>query len=157
MKKYADMTCGFIGVVLALVMLVLSINIGSQEGRIVGTALMPLVVSLMLLIFSAVLALRGFKSIKTYQEIGKKESVNIKGVIVMIVACLVYAYLLTPLGFVVSSVLFLFLLLYLMTKKEKRNYLKFGIITIISVLAIYFIFSNFFGIRLPQGILQGIM
>jgi uncharacterized membrane protein len=153
MKKYSDMICGFAGMVIALVMFVLSIQISMKEGDMIGAGFLPQIVSVIVFGFSAVLAGRGWKLSKVYTEKTAAYPSNSNGVLLMIAVCFIYAVLLKPLGFLITSAGFLFISLCLMTKKEKINYIKFIIITIVAVLAIYLVFTELFGIRLPHGIL----
>ena len=71
-------------------------------------------------------------------------------------ASLLYVALLNPLGFVISSVVYLELQMCIMSPKDKRKPVKFLIISIITVLVIYFIFHNLLRLMLPNGILTGI-
>ena len=72
-------------------------------------------------------------------------------------ASLLYVALLKPLGFVISSVLYLELQMCIMAQKERRRPLKFLIISIVSVVVIYFVFHNLLQLMLPNGILTGIL
>ena len=72
-------------------------------------------------------------------------------------ASLLYVALLKPLGFVISSVLYLELQMCIMVQKERRRPLKFLIISIVSVVGIYFVFHNLLQLMLPNGILTGIL
>ena len=71
-------------------------------------------------------------------------------------ASLLYVALLNPLGFVISSIVYLELQMCIMSPKDKRKPVKFLIISIITVLVIYFIFHNLLRLMLPNGILTGI-
>ena len=76
--------------------------------------------------------------------------------IMTLAASLLYVALLNPLGFVISSVVYLELQMCIMSPKDKRKPVKFLIISIITVLVIYFIFHNLLRLMLPNGILTGI-
>ncbi len=154
MKKYGDMVCGGIGVAIALIMFILSVEIRIKEGDAIGAAFLPQIVSVIVFALSAVLVWRGWQSSRIQQENSAAvQLANTKGVVLMMGCCLLYAYLLKPLGFIIDSAVFLYVSLCLMSKKEETNYIRFGIITVIAVMAIYLIFTQFFGIRLPKGIL----
>lgn len=70
---------------------------------------------------------------------------------------LLYVALLKPLGFVISSILYLELQMCIMSQKEKRKPVKFLIISAVSVVVIYFVFHNLLQLMLPNGILTGIL
>lgn len=68
----------------------------------------------------------------------------------------VYIICFSRLGFVISSIVFLFALMTYMTKKEDRKYVLFGIISVALTLIVYFCFKKFLYIYLPNGILGGV-
>lgn len=78
-------------------------------------------------------------------------------VILTLVFSLLYVALLKPLGFVISSILYLELQMCIMSQKEKRKPVKFLLISVISVMVIYFVFHNLLQLMLPNGILTGIL
>lgn len=153
MKKYSDMICGIIGIVIAVGMFILSVQIGMKEGDAIGAAFLPQIVAVIVFIFSAVLTWRGWIESKSYVEQIVAHQSNSKGVLLMSISCFLYAALLKPIGFIISSAVFLFTSLCLMTKKEETNYIRFVIVTVVAVASIYLVFTEFFGIRLPHGIL----
>ena len=74
-----------------------------------------------------------------------------------LVASLLYVALLKPLGFMISSILYLELQMCIMVDKERRKPVKFLIISVVSVVVIYFVFHNLLQLMLPNGILTGII
>lgn len=72
-------------------------------------------------------------------------------------ASLLYVALLKPLGFMISSILYLELQMCIMADKERRKPAKFLIISVVSVVVIYFVFHNLLQLMLPNGILTGII
>lgn len=154
MKKYADVITGAIGLVIGIAVLVMSIQIGISEGQAIGADFLPKIVSVMMIILSAALVWEGIKNARNYEEEHLDYKKNYLGVLIMIVAGILYAELLKPVGFIITSLVFLFLALCLISKKEETNYIKFAIITVVMVLLIYFVFTKGFGIRLPKGILK---
>jgi len=72
-------------------------------------------------------------------------------------ASLLYVALLKPLGFMISSILYLELQMCIMADKERRKPVKFLIISVVSVVVIYFVFHNLLQLMLPNGILTGII
>ena len=153
MKKYADVITGALGLIIGAAILVMSIQIGLKENNAIGADFMPKIASVIMLLMSGKLLYDGIKASRSYKEEILDYAKNYRGVAVMIIACILYAELLKPVGFIITSMVFLFLALVMMSKKEETNYIRFGIITVVSVLAIYFVFTRLFGIRLPHGIL----
>lgn len=154
MKKYADMITGIVGLAIGIAVLIMSIQIGIAEGQAIGADFLPKIVSVLMIILSGILTWDGFMKAKTYEEQPLEYKKNYLGVVILILAGILYAQLLKPVGFIITSLVFLFLSLCLISKKEETNYLKFAIITVVTVLLIYFVFTKGFGIRLPKGILK---
>ncbi|HAE16441.1 MAG TPA: hypothetical protein DCG51_07810 [Erysipelotrichaceae bacterium] len=157
MKQYSDLITGAVSLLIGIALLAMSIPIGIQENNLIGAAFLPEIVSVIIIALSLKLVYDGFRAAQDYEETVPEFVKNYKGAAVMMAACILYAELLKPVGFLITSIVFLFLTFCLMTKKEETNYLKLGALTIVSVFLIYFIFTKFFGIRLPAGILKGII
>ena len=66
---------------------------------------------------------------------------------------LAYAYSMKPVGFLLSSMVYLFLHMLLLTVNKKRNYLLLAVLAIIVPCIIYFCFVKLFYLMLPVGIL----
>jgi putative tricarboxylic transport membrane protein len=157
MKKYGDFILGLIGVLIATGIFGMSVQIGRMEGQTIGADFLPKIVSIILLICSLFTAINGWKQSRSYVEKTAEYSSNGKGILTMIVVMLIYAYVLKPIGFIPATIVFVFIAISLMTKKTETSYPKIALISVISVVAIYLIFTQLFGIRLPQGILRGII
>ena len=152
MNKYADVITGTIGLVIGIAMLVMSIQIGLAEKDAIGADFLPKIAAVITIAMSGKLVFDGWKASRTYQKETLDYEKNYLGVVIMIAACILYAEFVKPIGFIVTSLVFLYLALCMISRKEERNYLKFAIITVVAVLAIYIIFTKLFGIRLPRGI-----
>ena len=70
---------------------------------------------------------------------------------------LIYVMLFKPLGFVLSSILYLTVQMSVMAPKEERRPLRFLLISVIAVAVIYLIFHNGLSLLLPGGVLTGIL
>lgn len=75
------------------------------------------------------------------------------GALLMLAA---YIICFNRIGFVISSIVFLFALMTYMTKKEDRKYVVFAVISVALTLIVYFCFKKFLYIYLPNGILGGV-
>jgi putative tricarboxylic transport membrane protein len=67
---------------------------------------------------------------------------------------IMYASLLKPIGYMIMTVVYIFLQSQLMIPNEKRNILLAAIISIVVAVLIYFIFNKGFNIMLPPGLLK---
>ncbi len=66
---------------------------------------------------------------------------------------LVYVFSIGTFGFLIPSIVYMFLQILLYTTMNKRNYVLYIIVSIVIPSAIYFLFRNYFFLMLPQGIL----
>ncbi len=157
MKRYGDLITGVIGMVIGAALMVYAIQIGIKEGQAIGADFLPKICAVIICGLSAKLAFDGWKSSRAYVPQEQEYQKNYSAVLITAAACILYAAMLKPVGFVITSILFLYLTIVLMSKKEETSYVKFAVITVVTVLAIYFVFTKFFGIRLPKGVLNGIL
>ena len=154
MKKYGDLICGAVCACIAILVFVMSVQIGLRENATVGADFLPKIVSVILLVFSLILMANGWKKSRTYEGGAQAYPLNVTGVLIMGAALIAYAYLLKPVGFIITSVVFLCLAFVLMSKKEETSYVKFAIISVVAVVLIYLIFTRVFSIRLPRGLIR---
>lgn len=153
MSKHKDTICGGVGIIFSIILYALSAQIGQKENATIGAAFLPKIVAVVFLIISVMLTLSGIKESKKWVETKSEYKPNYKGVLVMVIAIAVYIVLLKPIGFIITSIVFLFATLCIMSKKEETNYVKFLILSVVAVLLINVVFMEIFGIRIPQGIL----
>lgn len=84
-------------------------------------------------------------------KIGRIISCNADWVSVILI--MAYVFLLGKLGFIISSVVYLFLQMIVLSNSEKRKYLSLVLVAVIAPVIIYLIFTKVFGLMLPAGIL----
>ena len=122
----------------------------------------------LLLILGIILVIRGVRVMKAEKAAGnvpeKKTAAQMvkdfwsanRAVIEMFVVLLIYIALIQPVGFLISTFLFLFAEFNILTYKEDRK-LGFSIIfALVCAVGIYVMFKYGFKMPLPQGILKGI-
>ena len=78
-------------------------------------------------------------------------------VILMLVVLGLYVFLMEPIGFLLSTVLFLWAEFNILSRKTERRIVLTGILAVIFGAAIYLLFRYAFAMPLPQGILKGII
>lgn len=66
---------------------------------------------------------------------------------------LIYVLLVGTLGFILSSAIYMFLQMLLLASGEKKNYIKIGLLSVIVPVLVYELFTNYFYLMLPAGIL----
>lgn len=66
---------------------------------------------------------------------------------------LCYVLLVGTLGFILSSAIYMFLQMLLLASGEKKNYIKIGLLSVIVPVLVYELFTNYFYLMLPAGII----
>ena len=122
----------------------------------------------LLLILGIILVIRGVRAMKAEKAAGnvpeKKTAAQMvkdfwsanRAVIEMFVVLLIYIALIQPVGFLISTFLFLFAEFNILSYKEDRKIGFTLIFALICAVAIYALFKYAFSMPLPQGILKGI-
>ncbi|MDR1316972.1 MAG: tripartite tricarboxylate transporter TctB family protein [Spirochaetales bacterium] len=76
---------------------------------------------------------------------------------VSLIFILIYILLMTPLGFIISSALFLFFDISFVMPKKKYKFYWIALLAVVFPTGIYFIFYEAFAIMLPSGILENVL
>lgn len=105
-------------------------------------ALFPLIITIGLLLLSLALIHKGIREEANYSD----EKGDFKGVLLIIIISFIYIYLLTKLGFTLTSIVYIF---FFMWNIGERRWWVLGAISTITPLAIYFIFVNLLDVYLP--------
>lgn len=156
-----EMLTGVVFAAIAIIYLSVSALIPNTGAVSIGAEFMPRIYGIILLgvslgqVFMTIGKWKKNQQQESADE-GKKESIQSDPVNVIKVAVLIIAYVLVMnvLGFVISSVAFLFMLAILLTPAyAKKNYVKYAMFSIILPLAAYFLFKNYLNLILPAGIL----
>ena len=130
------------------------------SASLLNASSVPKLWGVLLLILGIVLIVRGLRTMKA-EKAGTSEAVkgfwaDNRAVVEMFVVLLVYIALIQPVGFLISTFLFLFAEFNILTYKEDRK-LGFSIIfALVCAVGIYVMFKYVFKMPLPQGILKGI-
>lgn len=66
---------------------------------------------------------------------------------------MVYVICISLFGFLLPSIVYMFLQILLYTTAQKRNYVVYILLSIVIPCAVYFLFRNYFFLMLPKGIL----
>lgn len=136
-------------------------GIKKMAGIAIGSDFMPLIAAIMLVIFGVIMLVNGYKKLKenkAFQNERNKEEEkiefnNIKAPIICIALLGLYIGLLDSIGFIIMTTLYLFLQMLALAPKQKRNYVLFGIISVVTTLGVYYVFVYGFSLMLPVGIL----
>ncbi|GAA4702006.1 tripartite tricarboxylate transporter TctB family protein [Brevibacillus fulvus] len=117
----------------------------SAYGSEVGPNIFPLFLGIILILLSIRLFYETFSYKQTQQE---KTAVNIKGFVIMLVATFLYAILLEPIGYVISTFLFLTLGFKVMGNKSWWKTLLIALAFSVIVYVVY--------VKILEGTLPGL-
>lgn len=97
----------------------------------------------------------GAVPIKLEDEMASIEQVDNVSIILTVVSLAIFALLIIPLGFLISSTIYMILQTLVLTKKElrKKKLLLIVLYSVVFALATYFIFTKGLDLMLPAGIL----
>ncbi|MBO6259177.1 MAG: tripartite tricarboxylate transporter TctB family protein [Succinivibrio sp.] len=160
MKNRSDFITGIILAVFAIWYFVQaqSIRVFSGMGKsVINSQTMPKVWAVCLLLLACVLISRPFRnSFKDAVKKGEKQSFaelmkKNWEVTATFIALFVYALLLTPFGFIISTAVYIFVQTLILAPAEKRSYLGAAIIGVVAASATYYVFVFWLDVLLPVG------
>jgi len=163
LKKYGNLYAGIMFLALTVIFAVQVPAIRITRIALVNSMVYPVVILAMLGLLSCTqiwLSVRELKRTKIddLREAGKGEAKKKDSMCVLrtlILSC-VYVLLLEPLGFLISSILYVFFQILNLCPRDEVSVVKFAAIAIISSLVIYVAFRNGLNLMLPAGPLTGL-
>lgn len=163
-KQYRDIIAGAAFLVVAAILYSSSFSIiTSIPGRL-GAEFMPQVVAWTMAVLSVILIASGVrpllkKNVPSDGDAGEGktdeqavQNAERKQVFLMLAVVAFYIILLNKLGFVFSSMLFLFVMMSIMSTQKKKRYWLYGVIAVFASIVIYYLFRVVFHLYLPPGL-----
>lgn len=151
--NYKDLGAGIFFLLFSIIIYIQSLKIHITVGDIMGPRFFPQLVSIIMGSLSFILILISFKSKEKSEKIFENKS----SLIMTLVILLIYAILLEAIGFIILTIVYLFIQILLLLPKEylkDKKYLALtGIVSVITPIFLYFLFYKVFSIFLPAGIL----
>lgn len=150
--KKRDLLCSVLFLVFGGFMFIQSMAIVPMMGKDVGSGFVPKIVAI------AIVAIALLKLVLTLSS--KKEGVSVKsdedaaGGLLTIAALAAYVLLFQSLGFLLSTMLYLFVQITILSNKDNRNFILFGIISVVAPIAVYILFVYVIKMPLPAGLLS---
>lgn len=128
-----------------------TIEVGAAMGQ--GGDFMPKLCSSIWFVIALLLFVFGLRT----RDAEKSEApVSIKGFLATLVLLFLYVLLLKPIGFVITSIVYMFAQMLLFVPSElrsKKNYIIFAIVSVVLPIVVNMLFVNVFSLILPTGIL----
>ena len=158
-RKYWDLASGIAFLGLSIILFVGAQNVKTLDVSSFGSGFFPSVVAVLLAITSIVIIVGGVAKAKKLEPEPKTaaaasdEKPRLWGVVGTFIVMAGYALLLSTLGFLTTTTLYLFIQINLLSPKDSRRQLMFAIISVVSSVVIYYTFVKVFNLMLPAGIL----
>lgn len=125
-----------------------------------SSRIMPTLLGVLLAGLSVILIIQGIRRIRTAGGEAQKEKTN-KGdllAIVLTFAVIIgYTLIMPPLGFCLSTVIFLFLQMLILAPNDKRNYLLFAIVAVVFTAVVFVAFRVGLQMLLPRGVIESLL
>ena len=166
LQLYQNIVIGVIVIAFSVAMLFNSATIRIDKfssSPVDNAAFLPRLVFGILIVVGIVLVIMGIQDIKKNREKllegealekASRETLRSLGALLMLAA---YILCFKPVGFIISSIVYLIAMMFYMTKKQDRKPILFIIISVVMTLVVYFCFKQFLYIYLPAGILKGVL
>lgn len=157
-KKYGDMVVGVVFMVLGALLVIMAQMLPKSKVMEIGPDFMPTVIGSVTFILAAILIFLSIKNFKMHvKELEHAEipDCDYKRVISSIILVLIYVFLLQPVGFILSTLVYLMLQMVVLSPDEERDakhMIRLAVINVAFTLVVFFLFRYGFKIVLPAGI-----
>lgn len=125
----------------------------------IGPDFMPRLVGIIILVLALLLLFWTVKGLKKHvgevETSGYKDTADYKRVLFSLVASIVYVNVLSPIGFIISTLVYLFAQITILAPdahRTKKDLIQYLVIDVIFTFVVYFLFRYGFKIVLPAGI-----
>ncbi len=163
-KKYRDVFCGIFLIAIAVILYILSFNIRSIAINLIKADFFPRLDAAILAILGVILVITGLIGARNYvpepEPDPETKALNRDATISMLETLgltAIYIFCLKPVGFVISTFVYLVLQMIVLTPKEKRQLKRiilFVVISAVCSVVIYLVFVKVFYLMLPAGLLR---
>ena len=154
-KKYGDIFVSIFFGLFSIVMIILANMLPKSKVMDIGPEFMPIIIGVLMLILSIILFVQSIKKFKAVSEECKDFKDDSEYKRVSLLLCIAYVFLLAPLGFIVSTLLYLGFQIYVLApdnKRTKKDVIAYIVIDVIFTLVVFLLFRYGFTIVLPAGI-----
>ncbi|MZQ99694.1 MAG: tripartite tricarboxylate transporter TctB family protein [Acidaminobacter sp.] len=152
-EKRRDIIGSIIFIIFGIFLFAVSFTVKTIIENDVGPAFMPKIVAVAIVIVSVSKLIIALKNNSASYTTEKKSKDDKMGSLLTILNLGAYVVLFEPLGFIISSIVYLILQMIILSDKVNFKPVKFAIISVASTVAIYFLFVYAFNLMLPEGLL----
>ena len=133
----------------SIVMLIFAKDIEPMMKNDLGSGFFPMVVGIAMCGLSV---LRLVLALREKEKESKKSNDDLMGGLGTLILIGAYCIAFNPVGFIISTIVYLFLQILLLTPKAKRNWLVISIISVVTPFAFYALFVYLINTPLPRGL-----
>lgn len=157
-RKYGDIIVGICFMLLSAVMMIMAKMLPKSTVMEIGPDFMPMCIGIMTLILAAALLFLGVKNRKkraAQVEAEGPEELDYKRVLISFILILTYVFLLQPIGFIVVTLAYLPVQMFVLApadKRSRKDAIQLLITSVIFTFVVFFLFRYGFKIVLPAGI-----
>lgn len=155
-KKFGDFVVGVFFLAAAIAIYVMAMALPPSLMGGLGSDFMPKILAVATGVLAVLQIISGIHKIRIYVPEEEKEEADkpeYLRVLITIVAFTLYVSLMDFIGFILTSIVYLFVQMCILATKEQRNYILFAVIAVVFNVAVYFLFRNGLHVMLPVGIL----
>ena len=157
-KKYGDIIVGVFFMLLSVAMMVMAKMLPKSTVMDIGPDFMPMCIGVMTFVLAAALVLLNIKNMKIYvaqAEAEGPEKADYKRVLTSFIIILVYVFVLKSVGFIISTLVYLPVQMFILAPEERRgkkDVIQLLITDVLFTFVVFFLFRYGFKIVLPAGI-----
>lgn len=152
-KKFEELKFGILILGVGLFYFIMTMQIETKDTSI-NSRTLPLMLCMILGCLGIVQTLKGIKGSKKEGITKVIKKMDIKTVIKTGMTIVIYILVFEPLGFLLTTGVFLFTMFYILSPEYKKpNLTLYGVISLCTSLGVYLIFRYGLDIMLPQGII----
>lgn len=156
-KKYGDIVVGVFFMVLGAVLYLAAAALPKSAVMDIGPDFMPKVVAILVFVLALVLTIQSLVGLKDKKiDPDSIPKCDYRRVITSIILVLIYVFTMQPVGFIVTTLVYLPLQMLVLSPNDQRGPKNIAVLVVIDViftLAVYSLFRYAFMIMLPRGIL----
>lgn len=151
-NKQRDIVCSVLFLVFGAFVFVQALPIKPVMGKDIGSGFMPKIIGASIIVIAAVKLV--LTLISKASDAKASTDDDLKGGLWTIAALLAYVLLFDRLGFILSTALYLFVQILVLSNEQNRNLKLFAAISVVTPVAIYALFVYVIKMPLPAGLLN---
>ena len=162
-KKYRDLIFGVVMLLFSGFYLYYTQQIITRPKLIPSYAsarVMPTLLGVLLAGLSVILIIQAVRKLRTAGGDTQKEKTDKGGLLAIVLTFAViigYTLIMPPLGFCLSTIIYLFLQMLILAPSDKRKYLQFAIVAVVFTAVVFVAFRVGLQMLLPRGVIESLL